>query len=291
MRACAISERWIQADSRHQLLQVILFHMRQSEWTIQQRFLNKTIFITVDPANLEAMLNSKARDYSISPRHQVAAPLSGDGVFTLDGEAWRRSRARIRPHLAHGHYEDLSPMQQPVDDLLAAMSRSADAGDVKTVDLQPLFFGLTLDVTTSLLLGESIRSLASGVDSPERAFADALDRGLGFLARRFRLPGLHWLVGGRAWRRACADVHAFIDGVVDRNLAKAAAAGGEKKPSFPSRVAEACPDREALRGQIVNVLGAGRDTTACFLSRTFFVLVRHPDALSKLRTEIANTPI
>lgn len=177
----------------------------------------------------------------------------------------------IRPHLAHGHYEDLSLMQQPIEDLLAAMARlSADSGTKSVVDLQPLFFGLTLDVTTSLLLGESIRSLASDEGSPERVFADALDSGLGFLARRFRLPGLHWLIGGRAWRGACADVHAFVDAVIDRNLAAAAAAGDgkNKKPSFLSRVAEACPDREALRGQIINVLGAGRDTTACLLSWT-----------------------
>ncbi|KLU92229.1 hypothetical protein MAPG_11175, partial [Magnaporthiopsis poae ATCC 64411] len=149
--------QWIQADSRHRLLQLILFHMRQSGWTIQQRFMNKTVFVTVDPANLEAMLSSKASDYSVSPRHQVAAPLFGDGVFTLEGEAWRRSRSMIRPHLAHSHYEDLSLMQQPVDDLLAAMARRSADGDTKisVVDLQPLFFGLTLDVTTSLLLGES----------------------------------------------------------------------------------------------------------------------------------------
>lgn len=52
--------QWIQADSRHRLLQLILFHMRQSGWTIQGKFMNKTVFFTVDPANLEAMLNSKA---------------------------------------------------------------------------------------------------------------------------------------------------------------------------------------------------------------------------------------
>ncbi|KAL8400852.1 hypothetical protein RB594_001033 [Gaeumannomyces avenae] len=50
-------------------------------------------------------------------------------------------------------------------------------------------------------------------------------------------------------------------------------------------------DRAALRGQIINVLGAGRDTTACLLSWTFYILVRHPSILAKLRTEIATNPI
>ncbi|KAL8337760.1 hypothetical protein RB598_006585 [Gaeumannomyces tritici] len=95
----SLLREWIQADSQHRLMQLILFHMRQSGWTIHQQLLNQTILVTVDPANLEAMLNSKAGDYSVG-RHQAATPLFGDGVFTLDGEAWRRSRALIRPHLA-----------------------------------------------------------------------------------------------------------------------------------------------------------------------------------------------
>ncbi|KAL8402681.1 hypothetical protein RB596_009159 [Gaeumannomyces avenae] len=261
-------------------MQLILFHMRQSGWTIHQRLLNQTIFVTVDPANLEAILNSKAGDYSVG-RHQAAAPLFGDGVFTLDGEAWRRPRALIRPHLAHSHYEDLSPMRQA-----------------------PLFFALTLDATTSLLLGadRSARSLLApegdggGGGRPTttttttgRAFADALDRGLGLLARRFRLPGLHWLVGGRAWRRACADVHAYVDAVVDRDLAEAAAAAardgdgdgsssGKRASSFASRVAGPRGPRGAEGADHQRPgRGAGHDGVS--------------SVVGLLRTEIATNPI
>ena len=45
-------------------------------------------------------------------------------------------------------------------------------------------------------------------------------------------------------------------------------------------------DRKILRDQLVAVLLAGRDTTACTLSWTFFELARHPEVLQKLRAEI-----
>lgn len=46
-------------------------------------------------------------------------------------------------------------------------------------------------------------------------------------------------------------------------------------------------DRSLVRDQLVNVLLAGRDTTACTMSWTIFHLVRHPEMLQRLRGEIA----
>ena len=51
-------------------------------------------------------------------------------------------------------------------------------------------------------------------------------------------------------------------------------------------LAERTADRDGLRGQIINLLAAGRDTTACLLTWTFFLLVRHPKVLEKLREEV-----
>lgn len=46
-------------------------------------------------------------------------------------------------------------------------------------------------------------------------------------------------------------------------------------------------DRTFLRDQILNVLLAGRDTTAGLISSVFFVLARRPDIYQKLRAEVA----
>lgn len=47
-------------------------------------------------------------------------------------------------------------------------------------------------------------------------------------------------------------------------------------------------DRTVLRDQLVAVLLAGRDTTACTLFWTFFELACHPEVVRKLRAEIVD---
>ncbi|KAF2647562.1 cytochrome P450 [Lophiostoma macrostomum CBS 122681] len=75
--------------------------------------------------------------------------------------------------------------------------------------------------------------------------------------------------------------------IIDRNLSTDRAGDGQQgRYVFLDAVAKSSADRAALRGQIINLLAAGRDTTACLLSWTFFLLVRHPQVLAKLREEI-----
>jgi cytochrome P450 len=77
----------------------------------------------------------------------------GDGIFTQDGDSWKHSREILKPQFVYREYENLAVFKEPIDDLLQTLS---EMGDV--VDLQPLFFRFTLDVTTAFLFGESIYS-------------------------------------------------------------------------------------------------------------------------------------
>lgn len=204
-------------------------------------------------------------DWSFGLRREISFPMFGDGIFVQEGEAWKRSRELLRPQLAYRQYEDLKVLQEPIDDLLNALP---EAGGF--VDLQPLFFRFTLDTTTAFLFGKSIHSQTSEDGSPEREFATAFDTAQGYVAKRFRLLDLYWLIGGRNWRESCRKVQLFADKIIDRNLLDSKSEQSEDggRYVFLKAVAEACPDRAALRGQIVNILAAGRDTTACLLSWT-----------------------
>jgi hypothetical protein len=52
-------EQIFRADTESRLMELFLFHFRQTGYTLQQVFLMTPAFGTVDPANLEAMLSSK----------------------------------------------------------------------------------------------------------------------------------------------------------------------------------------------------------------------------------------
>lgn len=188
----------------------------------------------------------------------------GDGIFTQEGAPWKHSRELLRPQFLHKQYEDLELCREAVDDLLDIISKQNGI-----IDLQPLFFRLTLDVTTAFLFGESVRSLKAPESAGEQTFAQAFNTAQGYIAKRFRLLDLYWLIGGKEFREACDAVRRFADQIIDRSLSKDAE-GQEKenKYVFLSTLAKSTPDREALRSQIINILVAGRDTTACLLSWT-----------------------
>ena len=197
-------------------------------------------------------------------RRAITFPMFGDGIFTQEGPAWKHSRELLRPQFSHKQYEDLGVFQESVDDLIDAMPK-----DGQIVDLQPLFFRPTLDVTTAFLFGSSIQSLHAPSSAGERDFATAFNVAQEYVVKRFRLLDLYWLIGGKKFREACNTVHTFADKVIERNLLRDRANGEDaNKYIFLDSLAEREPDRNALRGQIINLLAAGRDTTACLLSWT-----------------------
>lgn len=141
-------------------------------------------------------------------------------------------------------------------------------------------------MTTAFLFGDSVGSLTKTAGKDAADFAVAFNTAQDFVAKRMCLQDFYWLVGGSKFRRACATVHSFADRIIDRNLSTDRTEDREGKYVFLDTLAKACPDRTILRSQIINVLTAGQDTTACLIVWTFFLLVRHSKVLQKLRQEV-----
>lgn len=80
--------------------------------------------------------------------------------------------------------------------------------------------------------------------------------------------------------------HSFVDNIILQRHRSQAETQQNGRYVFFDAVAEDARDREALRGQLLNVLLAGRDTTACLLSWIFHLLARHPQVLARLNQEI-----
>lgn len=135
------------------------------------------------------------------------------------------------------------------------------------IDLQPLFFRFTFDTTTFLLFGKSMNSLQDTKDSRETRFSEAFKVSQDFLFRRGRLGGLYWLVGGKEFRKNCSIVHNFVDEAVHAALSTPKTEEKEVH-SFLDTLVQENRDPKVLRDQLLNILLAGRDTTASCLSWT-----------------------
>jgi cytochrome P450 len=170
----------------------------------------------------------------------------------------------IRRQLQHKHYDNLDVFQRTVDDLVQTIRRGG-----AVVDLQPLFLRMTLDITTEYLFGESVRSLVAPNESDMRRFANAFDTVSRQATGQMRHYDIRWIADRRRCQQACRDLNQITDQILDRNLEAARDGCTEtSRHELLCAIAEGAQDRTALRGQALNLLAAGRDTTASLLSWT-----------------------
>ena len=235
----------------------------------------------LDPVNVETVLSTKFHDYGFGVRDEVFAPLLGHGIFTQEGPEWKHSRELLRNQFVRTQYQNLENFREHVDNFLDRLPSKG------SVDLQPLFFQLTLDNSTALLFGQSVGSLKASADDKFKAFAESFDIAQGGLAKRFRLAPWHFFYSPSHFTRACSTVHDFVDNYIqERQKAKQSNADEELQDNFVDQLAQESSSHIMLRDQLLNVLLAGRDTTACCLSWTIRLLVRHPRVMSHLRQQI-----
>ncbi|KAG0128383.1 cytochrome P450 [Tuber indicum] len=262
--------------------------------TLKGRVLIGTTIGTIEPENIKAILATSFKDFSLGPeRHDNFYPLLGDGIFTLDGAGWEHSRANLRPQFSREQVSDIEALEVHVQRLMDRLP----GADGEAADLQPLFYCLTLDSATEFLLGESVDSLLSPKLIPtgtisrgkeEMSFAQAFNVSQGYLIQRARLRGLYRMVNPKRFRDANAIVHRLVDRYVDMalNPEKRTRKISENKYVFLDAIAAETKDPKYLRDQILNILLAGRDTTAGLLGFTFWLLARHPHVYQKLREKI-----
>jgi cytochrome P450 len=198
--------------------------------------------------------------------------LLGNGIFTQEGSAWKHSRELLRKQFVRVQSQNLSHFREHVDNLITRLPSSG------VIDLQPLFLDLTLDIATALLFGRSVYALRAGIDQDKenKLFAESFSIAQEGLAKRFRIAPWHFLYNPPAFRKACANVHRFVEGYVKELGLEDVENYDKNQYGFIKQVAEESKNMKELRDQLLNVLLAGRDTTACCLSWTLYASNSRP---------------
>jgi cytochrome P450 len=206
---------------------------------------------------------------------------------------------------------DLALFERHVKALFAAIDRhhegsSAD-GWTHAFDLQPLFYNLSLDVMSEMLYGYSVHSQdpSERVDLPElpgyappdrENIGMHMDAGKAWIETRGALWKYRWLLPVKQFNKHCEAIHKYAEWFVQLRLAR-----GDKYLSglqhwsgepdsdryvLLNELAKVTSDPVDLRSQTLNVLSAGRDTTAALLGWIVYFLARHPKAWKTLRDEV-----
>ncbi|KAK4051989.1 hypothetical protein OIO90_004519 [Microbotryomycetes sp. JL221] len=236
--------------------------------------------------------------------HENMKDILGDGIFNADGHTWHVQRKATARAFTGNSFRGVitNSIDSHMSKLLAIVRKHSETG--QELELDKLFFAFTLETFGSMAFGLDIGALDSADNKPV-PFAEAFDQAQELLDRRFNDP--FWKINekltsrGREMKEAQKVLDEFCYKVIDDRSRKGL--GNETKASLKERDAGSLDllsiymsltaedgkpmTRRQLRDALLNLIIAGRDTTAQALSWTFFFLLRDgQEWITKARQEL-----
>ncbi|EHA54188.1 cytochrome P450 52A12 [Pyricularia oryzae 70-15] len=288
--------------NNHRLINNTVERLQTYGYTHMANVMRHRMFFTCEPENLKAIMHGQFDHFDNELRSVPAGHFMGMGIFLADGEKWQRSRALVRPNFARDQVADLGSLERHFQILLSIIPKDGSA-----VDLAPLFFAFTMDSITDFLFGESVKALqahASGAHASSspwsqkgiEQFAEAWEYAQNDMLFRFILGPARYVYQDKKANQCVKMIHAHVDRYVEQAVRfrneELARGGDEKEPKSEGRyiflqaLAKQTQDRKVLRDELMNLLMAGRDTTAALLSNLFHTFARRPDVWAKLKNEV-----
>ena len=256
--------------------------------TVRVRILRKWQFTTTEPKVIQTVLSLDFNSFGLGSTRDGLKCFLGEGIFSTDGAAWQHSRSLLRPCFVRSQVGDVELLERHLRKLLRKIPR-----DGSLVDLQPLFFKLTLDTSTHFLFGESTGCLdPTGENERSLEFAKAFDRCQSLSDKNILVLMLDTLLPefmkvGRQFSKDVKLIHHFVDAVISRSLSTSREdSKADPNYVFLHELISQTTDIVKIRSELLNVLLAGRDTTAGFLSNIWFEISRHPEIWARLRKEV-----
>ncbi|KAH8831094.1 cytochrome P450 [Flagelloscypha sp. PMI_526] len=270
------------------------------------RVLFQDRFVVAEPEYIKYILATRFENHVKGhPIRTAVSSLLGVGVFASDGEMWKFHRQLTRPFFARDRISDFDTFERHATEALARLTTRLREGHA--IDFQDLAGRFTLDSATEFLFARDLQTLSAGLPYPHNVpfvrtkstadvFIDAFNDAQIMTARRMRFADgwpLFEFWGDRVEKRM-GVIHDYLNPVIQEAFARKQRkelAGDEDKGLGESEtlidyLVERTDDPIIIRDEVLNILIAGRDTTASTLTVAIYMLAQHPHVLERLRSEI-----
>ncbi|KAF7331020.1 hypothetical protein MVEN_02442300 [Mycena venus] len=277
--------------------------------TIRIKIFYESDIFTIEPENIKAILATDFDNFGKGPNDiRIQQSLLGFGIFNTNGnnliafiskpnklpnqlnEMWKFHRSLSRPFFTRERINDFAIFGRHAHSTLAQLKKRLAEGH--PVDFQDLVARFTLDSATEFLFGRSVDSISADLPYPR---SSPLSTSSSFLDHPANVFGPLWLLR-EFWKDRIKPHRKIIDDYMEPTLheeleKKKAKEGKDDKPdeeagTFLSQLVQSTDNKEVIRDSIVNIMAAGRDTTAATLTFGVYMLAEHPEILQKLRKEI-----
>jgi len=262
----------------------------------QLRFGRRRILVMTEHGTIGTVLRDRPDRFNRPVHSGMALREMGlqVGLFSANGDMWRRQRRMVMAGFDPGHVKDYFPSLLRVAQRLQGRWRQA-ADRNAWIDLQADLMRFTVDAIAGLAFGSEVNTLQSDEDVIQRH----LNKIFPALFRRILAPVRYWryvrLPADRALDRSVRAVRTAIEGFIAQ--ARDRIRQEPERREHPRNLLEAMinaadeggsglDDRD-VAGNVLVMLLAGEDTTANTLAWLIHFLHAHPEVERKARDEVA----
>ncbi len=250
-----------------------------------------TAVVVTDPQTVRGLLKDRPDAFRrVRGLEPMLQEVGGHGLFSQEGEQWRRNRRLTMPSFNMGQLRSFhGTMTQILGRLQRRWREAAAVG--RALHVQDEMSRFTVDITTALAFGHDLNTIEDKAGDIRDHLAVMLPR----ISERLLSPVPYWryirLPRDRALDRALGVVRSFMQELL--RTARAAMKGkrAADATSFLESLAVATDDSgerltdDEILGNVLTMLVAGEDTTAHSLAWIVHFMTEYPEIQVRMRDE------
>jgi cytochrome P450 len=262
----------LQIDGKH-LPEIIEAWAAKFGSLFKLNLMGQTIVVVTSPHLIRRVLKERPDNFRrMAAIEPVFKEIGIHGLFSAEGESWRRQRPFMSQALSAGQIKAFFPALLSITERLQRrLDKAADG--FREIDILDDFMRYTVDVILNLSFSFPINTLED--DGP--SVHNNLEPLLPAINRRLTLPFPYWryfkLPSDRALDKAIAALRKIIDEITDKSRAQLAKQGPAVAPSnfleamlLSQELDGIKLSNEEIFGNILTIMVGGEDTTANTLS-------------------------
>ncbi|EKM74893.1 hypothetical protein AGABI1DRAFT_80614 [Agaricus bisporus var. burnettii JB137-S8] len=276
--------------------------------TLNLRILWGDNIITMDREHINFVLSTGFKNFWRGrAQKERMETLLGEGIFNRDDDIWKMHRSTARPFFARDRFYDFEIFETYSTKVLSHLSNSVDKNE--PCEAQDLYSRFALDAASEFLFGVNLDTLSASLPTPGStfmgpkgsatrdtwgAFVRAFDEAQINIMKRARI-GYLWplLEMFKDRNQKHAEVIAeWLDPLVRKALEDNKMMDTMTSPlgdkTFLQHLVDSTQDPVLIRDQLLSMLLASRDTTACVLTYITYFMAIHPEIAQKMRAEVLN---
>jgi cytochrome P450 len=228
----------------------------------------------------EILVTQAGKFYKSRITKQVLYPAVGQGLFTNDGDSWKRQRKLAQPAF---HTRRIANYAEVMVEYAARLIEGWQSG--ATIDIERDMNVLTMQIVSKTLFDAQVQGEEDELSKAVRIILQTTDHRFDRL-----IPLPEWLPSreNRDFKWAVHRLDEIIQTFIDERRKS-----GEDKGDLLSMLMAAQDEENGggmtdkqLRDESVTVFGAGHETTSGTLTWTWYLLSQYPEVEAKLHAEL-----